>query len=687
MNNVMSLAIAKKPSPDHHNKKKHDAVHNALKSSHTVYPNPQVPIIQLKPFCPCDGGCPRCTLVVQPKLIVGQPNDIYEQEADRVAEQVMRMMEPEEPWKDKPEIAGSATSVLDEFLKNLDPGQPLDPAIRAFFEPRFGYDFSHVRVHTDNAAAQSAEAVGASAYTVGRHVVFGEGKYNPATERGHWLIAHELAHVGQQGKFNEERYSVIRRVEDQENSGDVINTDAITAEASRHLERFTARIIDMGDFNQVAYSYGMEHYQLLAKFYREGGLEDYETPILKIPPCELNARSLAVRLQRPALLSSYFLWAYHGLDDFAPTCRPPGASDNRFDWQRTGNGYILSGLRELYAKGLLWDKDTKVRTTELSSQCSPEDILEELEQAVNVSTQLPMAEFVPLAYRLQAAQLASRQHLIGHSIEELRWLGYSEEISERFGYGAIDRVRIGVAVENKLIPREDRYRGYEGKLKWVEENQWNPEYLEYLFKDETYRGLVSESFEGRLQLEVARLSMGTPRAFREAIEGAYNDYEKWEEERLGREAIENWARSIREEMNRLIQIIDESVVEEIHRKICNSINEENIPKERVRLEVKRRITDWLERNDYEKIREMLDFIYDAYGKYQDVDTVQKWIVALGEVIFETSMIEIPAEVPRELKRYLMPSASAWGEGRIRDVVLRNVIRDQRLANEMIRLST
>jgi hypothetical protein len=52
------------------------------------------PLLQAKPFCPCDGGCPRCTHGIQPKLIIGQPGDIYEQEADRVAEAVMRMPEP-----------------------------------------------------------------------------------------------------------------------------------------------------------------------------------------------------------------------------------------------------------------------------------------------------------------------------------------------------------------------------------------------------------------------------------------------------------------------------------------------------------------------------------------------------------------------------------------------------------------
>lgn len=89
----MMKAIAKKPSSDHHNKK-HDALHEALKSSLTVYSNPHTQVIQFKPTCPCGGGCPRCAHVIQPKLTIGQPNDVYEQEADKVAEQVMEMPEP-----------------------------------------------------------------------------------------------------------------------------------------------------------------------------------------------------------------------------------------------------------------------------------------------------------------------------------------------------------------------------------------------------------------------------------------------------------------------------------------------------------------------------------------------------------------------------------------------------------------
>lgn len=77
-------------------------------------------------------------------------------------------------------------------------GQALDPATREFMESRFGHDFSQVRVHTDARAAESARAVSANAYTSGQNLVFGARMYEPGTERGRRLLAHELTHVVQQ---------------------------------------------------------------------------------------------------------------------------------------------------------------------------------------------------------------------------------------------------------------------------------------------------------------------------------------------------------------------------------------------------------------------------------------------------------------------------------------------------------
>lgn len=78
------------------------------------------------------------------------------------------------------------------------PGRPLDAGIRSFMEPRFGQDFSRVRVHADAAAAESARSVSALAYTVGQHIVFAPGQYDPRSSRNRRLLAHELAHTVQQ---------------------------------------------------------------------------------------------------------------------------------------------------------------------------------------------------------------------------------------------------------------------------------------------------------------------------------------------------------------------------------------------------------------------------------------------------------------------------------------------------------
>jgi len=160
---------------------------------------------------------------LQAKLTVSQPHDPYEQEADRVAEQVMRMPDPTIQRTCAPCTAGgppcpkcadekkptvqrkadlpaapAQQGVPDDFVRDLGPGQPLDLATRAFFEPRFGHDFSKVRLHTDANAAESAWAVNALAYTVGRDVAFGAGQYAPQTGAGRKLMAHELTHVVQQ---------------------------------------------------------------------------------------------------------------------------------------------------------------------------------------------------------------------------------------------------------------------------------------------------------------------------------------------------------------------------------------------------------------------------------------------------------------------------------------------------------
>jgi hypothetical protein len=96
----------------------------------------------------------------------------------------------------RPSAMEEAPPIVHEVLRS--PGQPLDPAAREALEPRFGRDFSQVRVHSDGRAAESARAVDALAYTVGPQIVFAGGRYEPGRGAGLKLLAHELTHVVQQ---------------------------------------------------------------------------------------------------------------------------------------------------------------------------------------------------------------------------------------------------------------------------------------------------------------------------------------------------------------------------------------------------------------------------------------------------------------------------------------------------------
>lgn len=175
--------------------------------------------------------------LIQRKPIVGAVDDPFERQADRVAEQLMWMPVPvvqpklttsgcppckEEPVQLRPlkitplvqrqpveeeilqtkETRDRASEVeldIEARISELKgAGQPLPKSVRAFFEPRFGYDFSQVMVHADARAAELARAVKAKAFTMGRNIVFGAGRYSPGTSSGKKLLAHELTHMVQQ---------------------------------------------------------------------------------------------------------------------------------------------------------------------------------------------------------------------------------------------------------------------------------------------------------------------------------------------------------------------------------------------------------------------------------------------------------------------------------------------------------
>jgi Domain of unknown function (DUF4157) len=163
--------------------------------------------------------------VIRAKLAISNPHDPEEQEADQVADRVMRSRacdavaapctcssgeEMCEECRQKQTSAsihrnasgsaapGRVPHIVHDVLRSS--GHPLDPGARAYFEPRFGHDFSNVRVHTSPEAAASARSINAHAYTAGSDIVFADGKYSPDSPSGRLLLAHELTHVAEQAR-------------------------------------------------------------------------------------------------------------------------------------------------------------------------------------------------------------------------------------------------------------------------------------------------------------------------------------------------------------------------------------------------------------------------------------------------------------------------------------------------------
>ena len=144
---------------------------------------------------------------LQARLAVGSSTDPLEREADRVADRVTadgaRSPVAAAPLSVQalsgPSAGGASVAPVSVEQAIAGQGRPLEPSLRQDMEGRFGHDFSRVRVHLGTAAERSARDVGARAYTVGHDVVFGAAQFAPASPTGRRLLAHELAHVLQQG--------------------------------------------------------------------------------------------------------------------------------------------------------------------------------------------------------------------------------------------------------------------------------------------------------------------------------------------------------------------------------------------------------------------------------------------------------------------------------------------------------
>jgi len=140
----------------------------------------------------------------QRKAIVGPSDDVFERQADEMADRVVRMDQPPQVSIEPPHKLTPSANITGATGPERAPtpsergGAPLSAEARSYFEPRFGYDFSTVRVHAGSDAAEAAQGIQARAYTIGRDIVFGSDEYAPATLEGRRLLAHELTHVVQQ---------------------------------------------------------------------------------------------------------------------------------------------------------------------------------------------------------------------------------------------------------------------------------------------------------------------------------------------------------------------------------------------------------------------------------------------------------------------------------------------------------
>jgi hypothetical protein len=204
-------------------------------------------------------------VALQARLTVGAVDDPLEREADAVADQVMRMpahaivpsatprvsrkcasCESEEKRKLRAKregtrlTGGEVPESVNEVLRSS--GEALDSTARQFFEPRFGANFSGVRVHHDARAVQSASDVQAKAYTVGNRIVFADNNYAPSGQAGRYLLAHELAHVVQQGASPR-----LRRSNDLE--GRDAPPDNVMALGDRNLAAARLQRVQCEEFN------------------------------------------------------------------------------------------------------------------------------------------------------------------------------------------------------------------------------------------------------------------------------------------------------------------------------------------------------------------------------------------------------------------------------------------------------
>jgi hypothetical protein len=222
---------------------------------------------------------------IQKKLSVGSANDSYEVEADHIADKVMKMSElspqvahtgalvqrkcaaceQEEKLRMKP-LAESVTPLIQRSSKestgeshapdhvenqinsSRGSGSVMDYGTKSFMESRFGTDFSNVKIHTGSEAVQMSRELNAQAFAVGSDIYFNEGKYNPNSDSGKHLLAHELTHTVQQSGGIQQKVQKSEGYEESSESEDSIAYESEDAaiETKQGAERCRgSNVIDM----------------------------------------------------------------------------------------------------------------------------------------------------------------------------------------------------------------------------------------------------------------------------------------------------------------------------------------------------------------------------------------------------------------------------------------------------------
>ncbi len=207
------------------------------------------PAISNKPLaisrkCSCGGSCPGCKA---------------EEEAERVSVSIMKMEKRSQAFKSpsgqllnlsSSDLVGNSASInneqaqIGEIMSKKGSGQRLDDNTRSFMENRFGYDFNHVRLHTDSYASKKSNELNAEAFTIGRDIFFNAGRYSPTTTQGKKLLAHELTHVVQQSGFTNIN---MTRIQLQGDGGGSVSEDyRFTAEGVSVVVRRSCSPSDFG---------------------------------------------------------------------------------------------------------------------------------------------------------------------------------------------------------------------------------------------------------------------------------------------------------------------------------------------------------------------------------------------------------------------------------------------------------